>query len=82
MKLNRRPTSKMIRRAITYEEAERVAFAKSEVIAQDSSLPLANTQQYSPACWIYLAGIAVATFGWLWFLARIALRLLQPGGAF
>jgi hypothetical protein len=72
----------MIERAITYGEVERVAFAKPELFVQGSSLqpakpaPLFKTN-YRLACWIYLTASAVATLGWLLFLARMALRLVQ-----
>jgi hypothetical protein len=67
----------MPKRAITFEEIEHVAFAKSEVIDQKTSPPSAATAQYSLACWIYLAAGAITSLGWIWFLARIALRLLR-----
>jgi hypothetical protein len=65
---------------LTYGEVERFAFARSELFAQDTPLQSAEPAvlskgKYSFACWIYLAGSVVATLGWLWFLARIALRL-------
>ncbi len=75
----------MIKRAftaITYEKFERGAFAKTEVIDRDTSLPSAGMGQYGLACWIYLAASAVATLGWIWFLARISLQLLRIAWGF
>ena len=72
----------MLQRVTTYEDVERIAFAKLKLFAQGTPLQSAEPAPLSKGkhdlrCWIYLAASAVATLGWIWFLARIALGLLQ-----
>ncbi len=57
-------------------------FAQSKAIDQDASFQAAKPEasgygKYSLACGIYLVAIAVATIGWLWLIAWMALRLMQ-----
>lgn len=72
----------MLQRVTAYGEVERIAFAKSELFAQGRPLQSAEPAplykgKYDPRCWIYLAANAVVTLGWIWFLARIGLGLVQ-----
>jgi hypothetical protein len=67
---------KMMSHATTYEEVEGVSSVNSEAV-HHSTLPVVTRHQFSLSCWIYLAAISVATLGWVWFLARIALLLVQ-----
>jgi hypothetical protein len=66
----------MMDHATTYEELESASSVNSEAI-DNSSPPAVSRRQISLSCWIYLAAISVATLGWIWFLARIALLLVQ-----
>jgi hypothetical protein len=77
----------MFKHATTYGGVERIAFAKSELFAQDTPFQPAETAPLSKgkhrlACGIYLITSAVATFGWVWLLARITLRLIQSVAGF
>ena len=73
----------MLQRVTTYGEVdgevERIAFAKCELfgtpLQSAEPVPLSK-EKYDLRCRIYLAASAVATLGWIWFLARIALGLL------
>jgi len=72
----------VLQRVTTYGDVERIAFAKLELFAQGTPLQSAEPAplskgKYDLRCWIYLAASAVATLGWIWFLARNALGLLQ-----
>jgi hypothetical protein len=62
-------------------KVERDVFAESRVAGQNMPLQSAeptplSARRYGLVRAIYLAAIAVATFGWLWLIAWIAFQLV------
>jgi hypothetical protein len=63
------------------EKVERDVFAESEVTDQNRPFPSAedaapSARSYSLVRAVYLAAIGVATIGWLWLIAWIAMQLV------
>jgi len=62
---------------LAYDEAERLAIPSPETTADISVQATTTGSRYNRACWIYLASSAIATVGWIWFLASSAFWLFR-----